>query len=178
MFAGKTSEVLMQYWRETNLYKKSAICLKPHIDVRYDSYFNSPKISTHNLCAIDAKNVTVLDDALLDEAMKYDVIILDECQFFTNDIVTGNIYEFVEKLLTNGKTIIMAGLDMDYKGNPFPVSAHFLAKTDTVIKPKARCSICGKPATKTFKYNGDMNNTIDVGNGDKYEPRCNDCWRA
>jgi len=176
MFAGKTSELLMQYWRETNLNKKTAICFKPHIDVRYDSYFDVPKISTHNLAAIDAQMVTTLDDNLLELALSKDVSIFDECQFFTNEIVTGDIYEFIEKLLVNGKTVILAGLDMDYKGKPFPVTAYFLAKADTVIKPKARCSVCGKPATKTFKYKGDMDNTIDVGNGDKYEPRCNDCW--
>jgi thymidine kinase len=73
--------------------------------------------------------------------------------------------------------ITASALDMDWQGRPFPMTAALAAMADEVVKLRAHCSVCGRPATKTLKRSAE-GGLVDLGGADKYEPRCNVHWHA
>ena len=107
-----------------------------------------------------------------------DAVVIEEVQFFDDGII-----EVVEKLANSKKRVIVAGLDTDFRGEPFKIMASLLAKAEFITKLSAVCSVCGAPATKTqrlidnkpAKYDDPI---ILVGAAECYEARCRKCHQV
>ena len=99
------------------------------------------------------------------------VIGIDEAQFLDTGLV-----EACEKLAGAGKRVIVAGLDQDYRGNPFEPIPQLLALAESITKTMAVCMQCGAAANKTQRLI-DSDERIVVGAGEAYEPRCRKCFR-
>jgi thymidine kinase len=168
MFSGK-SEELIRRLRRFQIAKLNTIAFKPLIDVRY----SKKEIVSHNgqkFTAIPVNNSTIIGFDTIDS--DYDVVAIDEAQFFDLDLV-----KTVKRIAFNGKRVIIAGLDMDFRGEPFGPMPYLLSIADDVLKLKAVCSICGGEATMTQRLiNGKPANyndpTILVGGIESYEARC------
>lgn len=159
MFSGKTEELIARI----NLAKKegkSVTVYKPLCDTRYD--FES--IVSHDNTHFPAVPVDFAIE-ILDFSNDEDIIAIDEAQFFDEDIV------MVANTLANlGKRVIIAGLDMDFKGEPFGYMPQLLAVAEQVTKLKAKCAISGADAHYSFRL-VDETKTMMLGAGETYQPR-------
>jgi thymidine kinase len=99
------------------------------------------------------------------------VVGIDEVQFFDEEIV-----EVCEKLADDGRRVIVAGLDQDFRGVPFPVTSRLMGVAEFVTKNLAICMVCGNPANRSQRLSSGKK-VIDVGAGDKYEARCRRCFK-
>ncbi len=172
MFSGKTEELVRRIKRE-QIAKRKIQVFKSHLDTRYALQ----KISTHDGITINATVVPESNPNYLKNFIEDDtnVIAIDEIQFFHESIVTlCNFYA------EEGKRVIVAGLDMDFRGEPFngPIQP-LLAIADRVDKLTAVCVKCGAPATRTQRLvNGIPANwdeaTLVIGAYEKYEAVCRD----
>ncbi len=173
MFAGKTEELIKRI-RVYEYAKKNVVAIKPTIDNRY----SDTMIASHagNFCkciCVDPHDLASIEKYVDDR--KVEIIIIEEVQFFDEGIV-----EVCEKLANAKKRVIVAGLDTDFRGEPFKVTASLMARAEFITKLSAVCSICGAPATKTqrlingkpAKYNDPI---ILVGASECYEARCRNC---
>lgn len=175
MYAGKTSELLKRilWLKHQNL---DILVIKPKIDNRYSddeivthTGHRFPCIYTNNL--MDLLEVNPLLNRQLPTVLLQHTVFIDEVQFFElNDLKL-----FVNKLQSNGVNIVAAGLDQDSSGMPFDSSAYILALSDDVTKIKSYCSVCGQPATKTFKI-VNSGNRVEVASVGVYQPRCLEHW--
>ena len=157
MFSGKTEELIRRLKRVKIANLKVEI-FKPSLDVRYDE----TKIVSHDTNAILSTPVDSSQSILL-LAEGVDVVGIDEAQFFDADI--GNV---CEQLAMKGIRVIVAGLDMDYLGNPFGQMPNLLAKADYITKLHAICMQCGNIANISYRKKAE-------GPKDIYEPRCRHC---
>lgn len=166
MFSGKTEELI----RRMNRFKygkKRFLLFKPQIDDRY----HETKVVSHvdnSIDAIPVKNASEIAEIIQGHPSIF-IYGIDEFQFLD--------MELVELLTLTDSThqIIMAGLDMDYKGQPFPLMKEILPVADSVTKLSAVCMRCGKDAKMSYKF-ADDGNVVDVGGDEKYEARCMECW--
>lgn len=173
MFAGKSEELIRRVKR-LEYAKKNILVFKPSIDNRY----SETEIVSHSLYKTKAININCSQDILKYITDDVEAIIIDEVQFLDE-----NLIEIVENLANQGKRIILAGLDKDFKGDPFGIMPLLLARAEIVTKLTAICSVCGKPATRTqrivngtpAKYNDPL---ILVGATESYEPRCRHCHKV
>ena len=101
----------------------------------------------------------------------YNTVCLDEIQF----MATKDTLSSVEMWLRNGVNVIAAGLDQDSRGVPFETTSQLLGLADCVEKIKAICTVCGKPATKTYRIKA-SGSRVQVGSMGMYEPRCLEHW--
>ena len=155
MFASKSTSLLA--WERRSRYaKRSVLSFKHEIDKRYTT---GNEIVTHDGAAI--KNVISCHELMsyVSEASKYDVILIDEGQFFED------IKAFCEAVDKPEKTIVISALSGDYKKEMFR----------PVIDLKATCVKCGDDAAFTARTTADTEQTL-VGAADKYEPRCGKCF--
>lgn len=175
MFSGKTEE-LMRRLKRAEFAKLNVLTIKHHIDNRK----SQTSISSHNgseRIAFSIGNSSVAIDKVLELANRnIDVIGIDEIQFFPNKII-----DVICQLVDSGKRVICAGLDLDFRGEPFGVMPIVMAIADEVTKFKAICVICGKNAHHSQRIiNGRPANYEDpiimVGAQEAYEPRCRDCF--
>lgn len=97
-------------------------------------------------------------------------VAIDEAQFFDDDIV-----EICKILAKQKKRVIVAGLDTDYKGEPFGPMPHLMCEADYVDKLRAICVVCGNPATYTQRTSKDSQRVV-IGETDIYEARCRNCY--
>lgn len=172
MYAGKTEELLRRIKR-IEYAKKSVIVFKPKIDNRY----SEDEIVSHNQHKTKSVNVANSSDIVkyLSKVPTPYAIAIDEVQFFDQGII-----EVCEKMADNGVRVIVAGLDKDFRGEPFGVMPDFLARAEYVTKLAAICQVCGAPATRTqriidgkpAKYSDPI---ILVGAKEQYEARCRHC---
>ena len=164
MFSGKTEELIRRLKR-AKIANQRVLVVKPEIDERFDK----EKVISHDESAIDA--VPIKNAAqLLEFADKYDVIGIDEAQFFDMPLV-----EVSQNLALKGVRIIIAGLDLDYKGVPFGPMPHLLAVAEYITKVHAICVHCGNLATHSYrKISNDAQ--IMIGEKNEYEPRCRTCY--
>ena len=164
MFSGKTEELIRRLKRAKIANLKTEI-FKPAIDVRYDEI----KIVSHDENAIQSTPVDNSQTILL-LAQDVDVVGIDEAQFFDPEI--ANV---CDELAFRGIRVIVAGLDMDYLGNPFGPMPSLLSKADFVTKVHAICVICGNIANYSYRKvpNDDQ---VMLGELDVYEPRCRICY--
>ncbi|HEY2721113.1 MAG TPA: thymidine kinase [Chitinophagaceae bacterium] len=164
MFSGKTEELIRRLKRVKIANMKVEI-FKPAIDIRYDQI----KIVSHDTNAIQSTPIDNSQKILL-LAHDADVIGIDEAQFFDEELPG-----VCDQLALRGVRVIVAGLDMDYLGNPFGPMPSLMAKADYVTKVHAICVICGNIANYSYRKvpNDDR---VMLGELDVYEPRCRICY--
>ena len=169
MFAGKTEELVRRI-RRMEYAKKSVIIFKPGIDNRY----SDTEVVSHNNRRVKSVQIKVAKDIYkhIDEKNLPYAIAVDEVQFLDSEIV-----EVCEHFADLGVRVIVAGLDQDFRGEPFGVMPILLAKAEEVTKLTAICQVCGAPATRTQRIiDGKPANYNDpivlVGAKEQYEARC------
>ena len=158
MFSGKTEELIKRVLElnNTNLNYK---VFKPEVDKRS----GDNKIQSHSKKSIDAINIKDVGE-IIKQSNDCDVIAIDEAQFFSEDIV-----EVCNTLANKGIRIIIAGLDMDYLGNPFGPMPKLMAIAEDVLKVHAVCTETGKPANYSFRKSNNSE-TVMLGEKNEYEP--------
>ncbi|HDD61213.1 MAG TPA: thymidine kinase [Chloroflexi bacterium] len=167
MFCGKTDELLRRL-RRAIIAKQKIQVFKPGFDVRY----SSEKVTSHagnEYNAYPVENITEVPTLLLDDVT---LVAIDEAQFFGKDII-----DVIQALVDKGIRVIVAGLDMDFRGEPFGQMPVLLAQAEIVDKLHAICMVCGEEATRTQRlvdgspaYYDDP--IIIVGASELYEARC------
>ena len=176
MFSGKTEELIRRL-RRAEYAKKDVITIKHEIDNRY----TYSCIVSHNGEKREAQPISNCEEGvqtLLDMSKgPVDVIGIDEIQFFPKQIV-----EVVQKLVTDGKRVIVAGLDLDFRAEPFSIVPTLMAMADEVIKLRAICVKCGNEANISQRLiNGNPAKYDDpiilVGGEESYEARCRGCYQ-
>jgi thymidine kinase len=164
MFSGKTEELIRRL-RRAQIAKQGVMIFKPKIDTRY----SSDKIVSHNTQSLDS---IVVDDAnkILELSKNAQVIGIDEGQFFSETIV-----DVCQQLANEGKRVIVAGLDQDYRGMPFEPIPHLLSVAEYITKTLAICMVCGNPADRTQRITSQHERVV-VGAQNIYEARCRKCF--
>ncbi len=164
MFSGKTEELIRRLKRVKIANLKAEI-FKPAIDTRYDEL----NIVSHDTNFVQSTPVNSSQNILL-LAQGVDVVGIDEAQFFDNEI--ANV---CEQLALKGMRVIVAGLDMDYKGKPFGQMPNLLAIADYITKLHAICVKCGNIANNSYRKTAGESQVL-LGEKDVYEPRCRHCF--
>jgi thymidine kinase len=170
MFSGKTEELIRRV-RRAQIARQKVQVFKPAIDTRYARR----EVASHNGVQVEAVPVenTVQLQALIDPDTT--VVALDEAQFFDDGVVA-----LCGELANQGKRVIVAGLDMDFRGEPFGPMPQLMAQAERVDKLQAICVVCGGPASRTQRLiNGQPaaygDPVILVGASEVYEARCRGC---
>lgn len=164
MFSGKTEELIRRLKR-VHIAEQSAEIFKPDRDTRY----SVNEVVSHDARAIPSRPVKSSEEILL-AANDTDVIGIDEAQFFDMGLTS-----VCETLALRGHRVIVAGLDMDFRGKPFGPMGELLAVAEYVTKLHAICMHCGNLATHTFRLIPD-GETVLLGEKDVYEARCRYCF--
>ncbi|AKS66589.1 thymidine kinase [Staphylococcus schleiferi] len=167
MFSGK-SEELIRRLRRGVYAKQKVIVFKPAIDDRY----HKEKVVSHNGNEIEAINISKANEIWHYNLKDVDIIGIDEIQFFDQEIV-----EIAEKLAEKGYRVITAGLDMDFRGEPFHPVPEMLAVSEHITKLQAVCAVCGASSSRTQRLIDGKPAKVDdpiilVGADERYEPRC------
>lgn len=164
MFSGKTEELIRRL-RRAQIAKQNVAIFKPRIDTR----FSAEHIVSHSEQSIISHPV---DDAseILPLVGEAQVIGVDEAQFFKSNLV-----EICEKLANEGRRVIVAGLDQDYRGKPFEPIPQLLAVAEYISKTLAICVVCGNPADRTQRKTNQADRVV-IGAKDIYEARCRNCF--
>ena len=170
MFSGKSEELIRRVHR-VQIAKKKVQVFKPTIDNRFAIQY----IYSHNGSKIKAINISQPKELLEKLDPDTEVIAIDEAQFYSDDIVS-----ICQKLADEGKRIIIAGLDQDFRGEPFGPMPKLLAIAEYITKLQAICMVCGNPASRTQRIiNGKpakySDPTILLGAKETYEARCRKC---
>jgi thymidine kinase len=160
MFSGKTEELIRRLKRARIANLRVEI-FKPAIDVRYDEV----QIVSHDANAIQSTPIDNSQKILL-LANEVDVIGIDEAQFFDDQIV-----HVCQELANRGTRVIVAGLDMDYMGQPFGQMPFLLSIADYITKLHAICVQCGTIASFSYRI-GKNDQQILLGEKDEYQPLC------
>ncbi|TXE14400.1 thymidine kinase [Algoriphagus aquimarinus] len=164
MFSGKTEELIRRLNR-AKIAKQKVEIFKPSIDKRYDEN----AVVSHNDNSIRSTPVNFANDILLLSG-DCDVVGIDEVQFFDEQIVP-----VAQKLANQGKRVILAGLDMDFEGNPFGPMPKLMAIAEYVTKVNAICMKCGDLAAFSFRLS-DAKEKVVLGEKESYEARCRKCF--
>ncbi len=170
MFAGKTEELIRRI-NVLSYAKKNIIVFKPKIDNRY----SDTEIVSHSGVKVPCLVIEKAQEILNRIKADTDVVAIDEVQFFDQEVVC-----VCEYLADKGVRVIVAGLDKDFRGEPFGIMPELLTRAEFVTKLTAVCTKCGAPATRTQRLvNGkpaSFNDSIVlVGAVEHYEPRCRHC---
>lgn len=175
MFSGKTSELIRLVEREVYAKKKGAI-FKPSLDNRY----SVKEVVSHNGLRYDAYSVLASKSGIsripsVAAESGLDVVGVDEVQFFPTEVVD------VLDGLAGAKKVIVCGLNMNFRAEPFDTTMLLAARSDRVRYLSAVCVVCGQEATRTQRLiDGEpapkKSPTIVVGGKELYEPRCRDCY--
>ena len=164
MFSGKTEELLRRLNRAYIARQKVEI-FKPAIDTRY----HDENVVSHNANSIRSTPVQFANDILL-LAGTSEVVGVDEAQFFDDQLV-----EVCNSLANAGKRVIVAGLDMDFSGQPFGPMPQLMAIAEYVTKVHAICIKCGDIAHYSYRKSGEEKKVM-LGEKDTYEARCRRCF--
>jgi len=167
MFCGKTEELIRRV-RRALIARQTVQVFKPNIDVRYEL----DSVVTHTGQKIDAQPVRLAEDILTQLNPDTTVVAIDEVQFLNLEIVS-----VIEKLANSGLRIIIAGLDLDFRAEPFGAMPALLAMAEEVTKLRAICVVCGEHACRSQRLvNGQPARYDDaiilVGAHEAYEARC------
>ena len=170
MFSGKSEELIRRV-RRVQIAKKKIQAFKPTMDSRYAVQY----IYSHNGTKVEAINITEPKEILERIESDTEVIAIDEAQFYEDDIV-----RVCQKLADQGKRVIVAGLDQDFRGEPFGPIPKLLAVAEYINKLQAICMVCGNTASRTQRLvNGQpakySDPTILIGAKESYEARCRKC---
>ncbi len=164
MFSGKTEELIRRLNRALLAQQKVEI-FKPIIDQRY----SKKKIVSHNENAIHSTPVAFSKDILL-RCEDCEVLGIDEAQFFDHDII-----EVANLLANQGKRVIVAGLDMDFKGRPFEPMDKLMGIAEYITKVHAICMNCGSVASYSYRRSKSKKKVV-IGEKDVYEALCRKCF--
>ena len=164
MFSGKTEELIRRLKRAQYARQKVEI-FKPDIDNRY----HESKVVSHDSNSIHSTPVPSSSNILL-LANEVQVVGIDEAQFFDNELVN-----VCNALANNGVRVIVAGLDMDYLGNPFGPMPALLSVAEYVTKVHAICMHCGNLANHSHRIT-DESSLVLIGETINYGPLCRDCF--
>ncbi|RME98583.1 MAG: thymidine kinase [Chloroflexi bacterium] len=167
MFSGKSEELIRRLVR-AEIAKQTVQVFKPLLDDRYEA----KKVSSHSGQHFEATVVSSAGEIEALIADDTDVVAIDEVQFFGWDVA-----ELCESLANRGLRVILAGLDMDFRGEPFGPMPLLMAQAEVVDKLQAICMVCGAPASRTQRLiDGRPANYDDpvimVGASEVYEARC------
>lgn len=170
MFAGKTEELIRRI-NVLSYARKNILVFKPKIDDRYSTTEIASHAGSKVPCIVISEAKEILNHVNYDT----DVVAIDEVQFFDEDVV-----DTCEYLADSGLRVMVAGLDKDFRGEPFGVLPDLLTRAEFVTKLTAVCAKCGAPATRTQRIiNGKPASFNDpivlVGAKEAYEPRCRHC---
>lgn len=163
MFSGKTEELIRRLNR-AKIANQSIQIFKPLKDNRYDK----TAVVSHNENAIASLPVAKSTD-FYDHLDNINVVGVDEAQFFDSHLT-----EVCQKMAIKGIRVIVAGLDMDFRGKPFGPIPQLLAVAEYITKVHAICPHCGSLATHSYRLS-EEEETVVLGEKDKYEPRCRIC---
>jgi len=170
MFSGKTEELIRRV-RRAQFARQKIQVFKPAIDTRYADR----EVASHN--GMQAEALPVENAAQIRELIEPDttMVALDEVQFFDDEVVA-----LCEDMAANGVRVVVAGLDMDFRGEPFGPVPALMARAELVDKLQAICVVCGGPASRTQRIvNGEPaaydDPVILVGAEEAYEARCRGC---
>ena len=164
MFSGKTEELIRRLKR-ANFANLKVEIFKPVIDTRY----SESKVVSHDSNAIVSTQVESASNILL-MANNVDVVGIDEAQFFDNGLV-----EVCNRLADSGIRVIVTGLDMDFKGNPFGPVPALISIAEYVTKVHAICMRCGNLAHYSYRKS-DTDKIVLLGEKDIYEALCRNCY--
>ena len=167
MFSGKTEELIRRIKR-AQIARKRVQVFKPQIDTRY----SAGEVSSHDGVRAEAIPVTTAAEIADLLATDVEVVAIDEVQFFDSAVV-----DLCERLASDGRRVIVAGLDQDFRGEPFGPLPALMAKAEAVDKLHAICVVCGAAASRTQRlidgrpasYHDPI---ILVGAHEAYEARC------
>ena len=165
MFSGKTEELLRRIKRAT-LARQAVVLFKPRIDNRYDAV----KVVSHEGLNADAVPVSTAAELLARVAPGIAVVGIDEVQFFDDAIVGA-----AQSLADRGVRVIAAGLDQDWRGQPFGPLPALMAVAEYVSKLHAVCARCGAPGTRSQRLVA-TEGQLFVGGSAEYESRCRACF--
>jgi thymidine kinase len=167
MFSGKTEELIRRI-RRAQIAKQNVQVFKPEIDNR----FANERVMSHNGQDFDA--VPCADSAMISQcvAPETTVVAIDEAQFFDEGLL-----DVTAKLASHGIRVIIAGLDLDFRGQPFGPMPELMCLAEDVTKLHAICVICGEEACRTLRLVNGLPARYDdpvilVGAAESYEPRC------
>ncbi|NRB63828.1 MAG: thymidine kinase [Saprospiraceae bacterium] len=164
MFSGKTEELIRRLKR-ARIAGQVVHVYKPEIDRRY----HDQKVVSHDDNAL--MSTPIRDSSmLLDVADDVNVVGIDEAQFFDQQLP-----DRVQDLAMRGIRVIIAGLDMDFRGQPFGPIPDLLAVAEYITKVHAICPHCGNLATHSYRLTT-LEETVVLGEKDAYEPRCRTCY--
>lgn len=164
MFSGKTEELLRRL-RRASFAKQKVEIFKPKIDNRYSEC----DVVSHDSNSIRSTPVDMSSNILL-LVSNIDVVGIDEAQFFDDQIV-----DVCQKLADMGIRVIVAGLDMDFMGQPFGAMPKLMAVAEYVTKVHAICVECGNLAQYSHRLS-DESSIVLLGETDRYEPLCRTCY--
>jgi thymidine kinase len=166
MFSGKTEELIRRLKRAEFAGQQVEI-FKPEVDKRYDE----EEVVSHDQNSISSTLVRSSSNILI-LANQAQVVGIDEAQFFDDELVNICI-----QLASLGKRVVIAGLDMDYKGRPFGPMPGLMAVAEYVSKVHAICMKCGSLANHSHRVI-DSEKLVELGEREEYEPLCRACFSA
>ena len=164
MFSGKTEELLRRLKR-AKYAKLNIKIFKPKVDTRYDK----EKVVSHDDNYIESI-VVENSNKILSFIENAEVVAIDEAQFFDE-----NLFTICNTIADNGIRVIVAGLDMDFLGNPFGPMPKLLAVAEHITKVHAICVDCGAIANYSFRKTKDVE-LVKLGEQSEYEPLCRKCF--
>jgi len=165
MFSGKTEELIRRINR-VKIARRNIRIFKPTIDYRY----SAQDIVSHNMHSTEA--IPVMTSLVIANSVSEDVevVAIDEAQFFDSELV-----QVVQNLAKAGKRVIIAGLDMDYLGQPFGPMPELMAIADDVYKTRAICVKCGRLANFSYRITDNAERVL-IGEKQDYMPLCRCCY--
>ena len=164
MFSGKTEELIRRVKR-AQFANQKVIIFKPKKDVRYDEKM----VVSHDENVIESIPVSSSAE-IIQHIAEVQVVAVDEAQFFDMDLPS-----VCQQLALRGTRVVIAGLDMDFRGQPFGPMPHLLSVAEYITKVHAICPHCGNLATHSYRLSIEKE-TVVLGEKDKYEPRCRTCY--
>ena len=164
MFSGKTEELIRRLNRAT-FAKQPVIMVKPSIDTRYAA----EAVVSHSALRYPCHPVRSASE-IVRRVGEARVVGIDEAQFFDADLV-----EVAERLANDGRRVVVAGLDQDFRGQPFGPIPHLMAVAEYVTKTLAVCLVCGAPANRSQRLVR-RDDQVVLGAADTYEARCRAHW--
>jgi thymidine kinase len=174
MFSGKSEELIRRV-RRAVIARKRVQVFKSHLDARYAGLYS---VSTHDGGTVEAEPVDASEEVMRRWRPDTEVMAVDEVQFLDDGLVA-----VVNTLANRGVRVVLAGIDMDFRGLPFGPMPTLLAIAEVVDKLQAICVVCGGPASRNQRLVDGQpapwdSPTIMVGGRETYEARCRHCHRV
>lgn len=167
MFSGKTEELIRRVKR-AKIAQQQVKIFKPKVDVRY----HEKNVVSHDSSEVDSFPVENSKEILQHIFSEDEIIAIDEAQFFDNDLP-----QVCREIANQGKRVILAGLDMDFKGEPFGPMPQLMATAEYVTKVKAICVDCGNLAHHSYRL-AEGESVVLLGEKKEYIPLCRSCFNT